>query len=222
MLPRFLFRVREDALRHPSEKVPEVQCCIWCQWFPSHLHWMRLIHGICLCLVQFLNIGGACPVMLGARQQFYIPFEIAFQKTTNMFSCIGLAEPTWSHSTGLSWQTFFTHKSCCCLLSGVSWMFVDFLWVNTASTRSPIPPQLYMYYPEPMWTHQHEWAYRPVIENKLPCRLCSSSFAFSLLNSWYCIFVLSVMTAYSDGCATASLKSIKILKCIDNVFMLSY
>lgn len=83
---------------------------------------------------QHCSAGGACPVMLGAHQQFYIPFEIAFQKTTNMFSCIGLAELTWSHSTGRSWQTFLTHKSCC-LLSGVSWMFVDFLWVNTASTR---------------------------------------------------------------------------------------
>lgn len=57
VLPRFLFWVREDALRHPPEKVPKVQCRIWCQRFPSHLHRMRLvIHGICICLVQLLNI----------------------------------------------------------------------------------------------------------------------------------------------------------------------
>ncbi len=57
VLPRFLFWVREDALRHPSEKVPKVQCRIWCQRFPSHLHRMRLvIHGICICLVPLLNI----------------------------------------------------------------------------------------------------------------------------------------------------------------------
>lgn len=38
VLPRFLLRVRQDALRHTSEEVPQVQRRFRSQRFPPHLH----------------------------------------------------------------------------------------------------------------------------------------------------------------------------------------
>lgn len=38
MFPRFLLRMSEDALRHPTEEVPQVQLCVRSQRLPPHLH----------------------------------------------------------------------------------------------------------------------------------------------------------------------------------------
>lgn len=43
VLPRILLRMSEDALRHPTEEVPQVQLCLRSQRLSPHLH--HLIRG---------------------------------------------------------------------------------------------------------------------------------------------------------------------------------
>lgn len=42
VLSRFLLRVRQDALRHPSEEVPQVQRRFRSQRLSPHLHRLKL------------------------------------------------------------------------------------------------------------------------------------------------------------------------------------
>lgn len=94
VLPRFLLRVRQDALRHASEEVPQVQRRFRSQRLPPHLHRLMLHKHVrlrsatwCLRPECFISRQTSLfPILLQAYAYAHAPTPLSRNKNSSQFS----------------------------------------------------------------------------------------------------------------------------------------